>query len=92
MEIDDLHGFFANLEHDMNSERKELRFVLDQNGSLFSSIVLHLGEWSVHEGVQRIRDEAKKRAGSLVRVLLTKRLATRQSLYRASCHFCCTSA
>lgn len=63
--LDVLHGFFAYLEHDMNSERKELRFVLDQDGPLFSSVALHLGEWSVQEGVQRVRDEAKKRGGFL---------------------------
>jgi hypothetical protein len=52
-----LHGFWAHLEHDVNTGRAELRFLFDfADGMLVS--MLHLGQWSVEKAVTRALDEA----------------------------------
>lgn len=52
-----LHGFWAHLEWDANTERRELRLLLDAEGSL-SPIPLHLGEWPLAEAVDRMLGES----------------------------------
>ena len=64
--LDDLHGFFAYLEHNMNTARQELRFVLDQDGPLFSALTMHIGQWSVEDGVRRVKEETERLAGKEV--------------------------
>jgi hypothetical protein len=59
-----LYGFFAHLEHDSNSNRKELRFVMDHTGPddarpKLLTQVLHLGPWSLLEAVKKAVQEAR---------------------------------
>jgi hypothetical protein len=56
-----LHGFFVHLEHDANSGRIELRFLLDTDQALLP-IPLHLGKWSLAEAIARMLDEANLQA------------------------------
>ncbi|MFA5633360.1 MAG: hypothetical protein WC997_17840 [Porticoccaceae bacterium] len=60
LEID---GFWVHLEWDANSQRKELRFLLDTGAGLLPQI-LHLGPWTVTEAVDRWYAEARKNAAS----------------------------
>ncbi len=46
------HGFYAMLEHDMNDGHHELRLFIDADGKLIS-VPLHLGNWSVHDAVDK---------------------------------------
>ena len=47
------HGAYVHLEHDVNRAESELRVLLDcENG--FLPIILHLGQWTVAEGVERM--------------------------------------
>lgn len=52
-----LDGFWAHLESDANTGRKELRLLLNGEDSL-SPIIIHLGDWSIVDGVQRFAEEA----------------------------------
>ena len=52
-----LHGFFSYLEWDANTERHELRLLLDSENR-FVSIPLHLGDWSLDDAVERMHREA----------------------------------
>lgn len=45
-------GFYAMLEHDMNDGHHELRLFIDTDANLIS-VPLHLGNWSVHEAVDK---------------------------------------
>ncbi len=47
-----LCGFWAHLEHDINSGRAELRLLLDTDAGL-QGIPLHLGLWTVEEALRR---------------------------------------
>lgn len=47
-----LHGFWAHLEWDANTERTELRLLFDLDDRLLG-IPLHLGSWALKEAVQR---------------------------------------
>ncbi|WP_052465126.1 AcrVA2 family anti-CRISPR protein [Geoalkalibacter subterraneus] len=59
-----MFGFFAHLEHDSNSGRKELRIVIDVQSGLFG-FPLHLGRWSVEEAIRRSLCEAQSQAQRL---------------------------
>jgi hypothetical protein len=54
-----LHGFWCHLESDANTQRRELRFLLNHGDSL-SPQILHLGGWTVTEAVDRYISEAKR--------------------------------
>lgn len=64
-----LHGFFAYLEYDVNSNRKELRLTLDvaipEKDSFLVSQVIHLGDWSLLESLERALQEAGKQAQNM---------------------------
>lgn len=63
-----LAGVFAHLEHDVNSNQRELRLLLDvdQDGSMaLLPLPLHLGAWSLAESIDRMLDQAS--AASLAR-------------------------
>lgn len=47
-----LHGFWSHLEYDINTGRHELRFLLDSEAAL-SPLVIHLGNWSLLEAIER---------------------------------------
>lgn len=53
-------GFWAHLEYDVKTGREELRFVFFWNhGELLMPVPIHLGDWTLKEGVRRVIDEAK---------------------------------
>lgn len=60
-EPDAIHGFFAHLEHDVNTGATELRLLLDSDGGL-QPIALHLGSWSLAESVDRFSAVATRNA------------------------------
>lgn len=58
-----LNGFFAYLEYDPETQRKELRIVTDHSKEdlvILVSQVLHLGSWSILEALERAVAEAKQ--------------------------------
>lgn len=58
---DELHGFWAHLESDANTERTELRFLFDCETDLIG-LPLHIGDWSIGEAVEKAFAEADKQA------------------------------
>lgn len=54
-----LHGFWAHLECDANTERHELRLLLDTDDVLVP-VPMHLGPWTVTEAVDRAYSESRK--------------------------------
>ena len=57
MEDGRLHGFFAHLEWDANTERHELRLLLDRE-DLLLPVPIHIGAWALEEAMQRVNAEA----------------------------------
>lgn len=57
-----IDGFFAHLEQDMNDWREELRFVflLKDGGNI--PFAVHLGNWTLDEGLKKMQEEAQKQA------------------------------
>jgi len=56
-----LYGFWAQVEHDINDARPELRFLLDTEKGLIPQI-LHIGPWTLDEAISRWAREAEKEA------------------------------
>lgn len=56
-----LHGFWAHLEHDINTKRPELRLLLDLEQQLIP-IPLHLGPWTITEAIDRAMSEASRQS------------------------------
>ncbi len=54
-----LNGFFAHLEWDVNTGRSELRLLPD-TASGFLPVILHMGNWTVIEALDRVTVEASK--------------------------------
>jgi len=63
-----LYGFWAHLEWDANTERRELRFLLDAEGGLIP-FILHVGPWPVTEAYDRAVSEARHQQSLLGRSL-----------------------
>ncbi len=59
---ENLHGFWAHLEYDVNTQRHELRLLLNTEKMLVPQIV-HLGRWTVTEAVDRWFSESRKQSG-----------------------------
>lgn len=55
-------GFWAHLEKDMSDDREELRLVLMCKDGPNIPIPIHLGEWTLDEGLKRMQGEAEKQA------------------------------
>ena len=55
-----IDGFFAHLEQDMNDFREELRFVFLLKDGRNIPFPIHLGDWTLDEGLRRMQAEAKK--------------------------------
>lgn len=55
-------GFWAHLEHDVNDGRMELRFVLMCEDEKNLIVPVHLGDWTLEEGLQRMKAESSKYA------------------------------
>jgi hypothetical protein len=67
-----LYGVFAHMEHDANDGRAELRFVLDTTTSGLQSLVIHIGDWTVAEALDRVVAEIEKNnpaAGHLLKTI-----------------------
>lgn len=56
-----LHGVWAHLECDANTQRHELRLLLDTDARLVP-VPLHLGAWSLAESISRMLDESAAQA------------------------------
>lgn len=48
-----IHGFFVHLEHDANDGRTELRFLMDTERVGLAPFMLHLGNWSLKESIDK---------------------------------------
>ncbi|WP_347990092.1 hypothetical protein [Methylomonas sp. AM2-LC] len=55
----ELYGFWAHLEFDTNTQRNELRLLLDTEEGLIP-IPVHIGQWTVTEAIDRATAEARK--------------------------------
>lgn len=56
---DPVQGVFAHLEHDIHTQRVELRLVLDIDTATGMSLIpvpVHLGAWSLAEAIARVMD------------------------------------
>lgn len=54
-----VHGFYAHMESDARDGRMELRLLLDCESG-FVPVPLHLGDWSVAEGIERMAQESAR--------------------------------
>lgn len=61
---DVLSGFWAHLEWDVNTQRSELRLLLDGD-RLLHPVILHLGPWSIEEACQKAVAEGDKQAAKV---------------------------
>jgi hypothetical protein len=61
---DTLYGYWAHLEWDANTHRRELRLLLDCESELIPQI-LHMGPWTVTEAIDRWFSEAERQAMTL---------------------------
>ena len=59
-----LHGFWAYLAWDFKTGCETLALLLDLENDL-CMLAMHIGPWSIREGVQKIFDGSKKLAGEL---------------------------
>lgn len=63
-----LYGFFAHLEYDVETDRTELRLLLDldERAHVLAPstipVILHLGPWSVEESIERMLEAARAMA------------------------------
>ena len=55
-------GFWAHLEHDTNNGRMELRLVLMSKAGTNIPVPIHLGDWTIEEGLRRMQAEADKQS------------------------------
>ena len=49
---DEMLGFFAHLEHDINTGKDELRLLIDSADALIP-IILHMGDWTVETAIEK---------------------------------------
>jgi hypothetical protein len=56
-------GFWAHLEHDINDGRMELRLVLIYEDGRNFPLPVHLGNWTIDEGLRRAQKESSKQVG-----------------------------
>jgi len=55
-------GFWAHLEYDVNDGRSELRLVLMAEDGKNIPIPIHLGNWTLEEGIAKMQAEADRQA------------------------------
>lgn len=58
----EMHGVWVHLECDANNGRHELRMLADIDDNQLP-IILHLGQWSLMESIERFHAEAQRHAG-----------------------------
>lgn len=51
-ELAEIHGFFAHLEHDINTGKDELRLLIDSDAALVP-IIMHMGDWTVEAAIEK---------------------------------------
>lgn len=56
----EIEGFWAHLEDDVNTGRMELRFVIMFKNGDNTSTPIHLGQWTVEEGLNKMQEEAQE--------------------------------
>lgn len=56
---DIIYGFWAHLEYDYNDGRHELRMLMDCEAGM-QTVIVHLGPWTIAEGISRAMDMAQK--------------------------------
>lgn len=59
-----MYGFWAHLEWDVNTERHELRLLIDAEQEL-TPIPIHIGPWTVTEAIDRAIGEAVRQASTV---------------------------
>jgi hypothetical protein len=59
-----LHGFWAHLEYDINSQKPELRLLLDTESELVV-MPIHMGKWTLTEAVDRAMAETARQAARI---------------------------
>lgn len=57
-----IDGFLAHLEEDVNDGRMELRFVFLGKDGKNLPFAVHLGDWTLDEGLERMQEESRKQA------------------------------
>lgn len=57
----ELYGFWVHLEWDANTERKELRLLIDCEKALMP-VPVHIGPWTVTEAIDRMIGEGRRQA------------------------------
>jgi hypothetical protein len=57
-----LHGFFAHLEWDANTTRRELRLLMDTDDGMLLPLPLHLGAWTLESAIDRMVHESMHQA------------------------------
>lgn len=65
----EMDGFFVHLEFDINTQRTELRFLLATEDGLIPQI-LHIGNWTVTEAIDRAISEAARQGQPLISLVL----------------------
>jgi len=58
------YGFFTHLEWDANTQRHELRLLLDIEATLLP-IPVHIGPWSLDESLGRMVEESQRQANTI---------------------------
>lgn len=53
-------GFFAFLEYDINTARHELRLIFDLEAGALEQVILHLGDWSLEQALEKAMAEARR--------------------------------
>ncbi|MEL0637665.1 hypothetical protein V6259_12930 [Marinomonas sp. TI.3.20] len=80
----DEHGFFAHLEYDINTHRSELRLLIDSEEALYP-IILHLGQHTVTEAIDRALSEAAKQGNFNKQNLPIEQMIEHQSKIAQHC-------
>ncbi len=57
-----MHGFFVHIEQDIATGSQELRFIRVLENLDTYPLAMHIGNWTIEEGVQRAFEKAKKNA------------------------------
>ena len=57
-----IDGFWAHLEKDMNDGHEELRFVFFCTDGQLPYFPLHIGDWTIEEGLKKVDEAASKQA------------------------------
>ncbi|QHP82831.1 MULTISPECIES: AcrVA2 family anti-CRISPR protein [Pectobacterium] len=79
---DGVHGFWVHLEHDVNDGRDELRLLVDSDNALYP-LILHLGNWTITEAMDRALEEARVQAERMTQAHVNAEYMTKQK-YKAN--------